>query len=39
MHDVAVIRISSQNIRDDLAESLRENTLVYVLDCVVYVLL
>ena len=37
MHDVAVLRVAAQNIRYNLAESLWENTLVDVLNGVVYV--
>jgi hypothetical protein len=39
MHDVAILGVASQNVGDDLTKSLREKTLVYVLDGVVYVFL
>jgi hypothetical protein len=38
MHDVAVLRISSENVRNDLAECFWENAFVDVLDSVVDVL-
>ena len=37
MHDIAVFRIASKNIGDDLAECLWEDTLIYVLNGVMYV--
>ena len=39
MHDVAVFRISTEDIGNDLAECLWENTFVDVLDSVVHILL
>ena len=39
MHDVAVFRVATENVRDDFAECLRENAFVDVLDCVVDILL
>jgi hypothetical protein len=39
MHDVTILRVTPKYIRDDLAESLREDTLVDVLDGVVHVFL
>ena len=38
VHDVAVFRVTAQNVGDNLAECLREDTLIDVLDGVVYVL-
>ena len=39
MHDVAIVRVTSKNIWDYLAESLREDALVNVLDSVVNIFL
>ena len=39
MHDVTILRVTTQDIRDDLAESLWENALVDVFNCGVNVLL
>jgi hypothetical protein len=39
MHDVAVLRIATEDVRNDLAECFRENSLVNVLDSVVDVFL
>ena len=39
MHDVAILRVSTQYVRDNLAEGLRENALVYILYGVVHILL
>ena len=39
MHNVAILWVTSQDIRDNLAESLWENTLVDVLDSVVNIFL
>ena len=39
MHDVAVFRISAENVRNDFTECLREDTLVDVLDSVMHILL
>jgi hypothetical protein len=39
MHDVTVLRIAAENFWNYLAECLREDSLVDVLDGVVYVLL
>jgi hypothetical protein len=36
VHDVTVLGITAQNIRDDFAESLREDTFVDVFDGVVW---
>ena len=37
MHDITILGISAQDIRDDLAESLREDSLVNVLNSGVHV--
>jgi hypothetical protein len=39
MHDVAVLRIAAENVRNDLAECLWEDSLVDVFDCVVDIFL
>jgi hypothetical protein len=39
MHDVAVLRIAAENVRNDFTECLREYTFVDVLDSVVHILL
>ena len=39
MHDIAVFRIATEDVGDDLAESLGEDTLVDVLDSVVHIFL
>jgi hypothetical protein len=39
MHDVAVLRIAAENVRNDLAECFWENSLVDVLDSVVDIFL
>jgi hypothetical protein len=39
VHDVTILRISSQDIWDNLTESLWENTFIDVLDGVVYIFL
>ena len=39
MHDVTILRVAAQNVGYDLAESLREDTLVDVLDGIVHVFL
>ena len=39
MHDVAVFWVASQHVGDNLAECLREDALVYVLNGAVYVFL
>ena len=39
MHDVAILWIASEDVGDDFAEGLREDTLVYVFDGVVHVFL
>jgi hypothetical protein len=39
MHDVAVFGVATQNVGDDFAESLGEQTFVYVLYGIVYVFL
>ena len=39
MHDVAILRIAAENVRNDLAECFREDSLVDVLDSVVDIFL
>jgi hypothetical protein len=39
MHDVAVLRVAAENVRNDLAECLREDSLVDVFDSVVDIFL
>jgi len=39
MHNVAILRVTAQNVGDNFAESLRENTFVDVLDGVVHIFL
>jgi hypothetical protein len=38
MHNVTILRVSAKNIRNNLAESLWEDTFVNVLDSVVHIL-
>jgi hypothetical protein len=37
MHDITIVRITPENIGDDLTKSLREDTLIDVLDGIVHV--
>ena len=39
MHNVAILRVTAQNVGDNFAESLRENTFVDILDGVVHIFL
>jgi hypothetical protein len=39
MHDITILRISAEDVRNDFTECFRENSFVDVLDCVVDIFL